>query len=360
MKRELAVGFLEACPHRPTSPPAVKALAPRPRRLLPRFLALLLVAAILAPPAAAAKSKGELLFDVAKFLGKQFVSYGFGKGFDYVIGKLFESEMQQYAGDLEQQLPNANGRERSQLEEELRLVKSQLATLQRVLYGELTPQEVAALQKQVQGEIPQIKRLLLEQGQRISNVEGRVSGVEGDVREMRQRLEDLELRLTMPEYANRVPVFIDAFTSGTRQLPATVIDSARDVLAGELSFHPDVSLVNQLSRLDARITGHVARYSMDERTYSGYGTRPRSTIFHTLELSLSLTDPSGERIYWTKRYRRETREFLSAGNWGTSNDFGVAHELFSHAMRAAAGDVLAFIFVEEPPPEGEEYVELDR
>jgi hypothetical protein len=315
-----------------------------------RVLALVLLASVLTPQPAQANPK--LLYSAFEFLGKQLISYGFGKAVDFALGRIFESDLREYEEDLEEKIPGTDGVKKRQLEEELRLVRNQLDVLRKLLQDKVSVQELAVLQRRVQEDVPRIQRLLEQHGQRIS-------GLEGSVGDLRTRLEALEARLSMPTFEKQIALHVGEFSSGSSHLPHRVADGAREVLADELSQDSRVSLTASLAAVDTLIEARVRRYSVDERMFSGYGTRPRLTIFHTLEISLSLLDSAGQRNYFTKVYRRTAREFLPAGSYSSSSDFGVAHELLTSAMRAGAAD-FSFIFLEPPPPAPPEDVELNR
>ncbi|MGH8538727.1 MAG: hypothetical protein ACREXM_20385 [Gammaproteobacteria bacterium] len=84
-----------------------------------RVLAIAMVCAIfLTGPAFAVH---PLLVRGGIWLGKELVSYGFGKLIDKVVGSMFESELDALRRNLEAQLASSAGAERVRVEKELAL-----------------------------------------------------------------------------------------------------------------------------------------------------------------------------------------------------------------------------------------------
>lgn len=314
---------------------------------------VVLLIVLLAMPQPAWALKKKLIGIAAQFLGQEIVSYGFGRALDRLRGVDLESRLREAEREVEGRLPQAEGPERTSLEEELALIRRQLAGLQQLLHGAPSAAELAALKTRVQEDIPRIQRLLQQQGRRVDRLEG-------DMGDVKARLQALEARLAMPSFGEMVALHAMGFTSASRNLPSDVADAGREALEAELSRDLRVRLGNRPAAVDTLIEGRVLRYSVDRRSYSGYNTRARLTVFHTLEISVALADSTGERRYWSRVYRRTAREFLPAGAHASASDHGVAHELLRSAMEAAAADLIAFIFAEAPPPAADEEVELRR
>jgi uncharacterized coiled-coil protein SlyX len=160
-------------------------------------------------PLPAEPQGGLLLKKVGKWCFEQLVSYGVGKGIDFVIGQNFHQQLEQEIPGLVAQIAAKIGPQRVVLQENLALHQEQLAMLTQLtqLTGPRGPQGPQGAQGSRQVQEAQEKRIVeLKADQerllrRIDNLEARMTKIERRVDEIDSYVSELNSRVSRLEDA---------------------------------------------------------------------------------------------------------------------------------------------------------------
>lgn len=303
--------------------------------------AILLCCCTLAPPAHGAVPSKKLA-EFAKFLGLQLVGWASGKVLDMATGLDGKKELEAMRTDLEQQIAGANGKELETLKLQLSVVQSQLTTLEALLDGKLEKRDVEALKRRLDADLPRIEQILHSHDQRIQENEEAIA-------DLRSTLEALEARLRQPEVEGVVALSVAEVSVVGEAIPTSLAVATREMLLGELARDSRVRLGRDTASFDAVVDAKILLYEVIPRRvppgdFGGYGHERRLVLDHMLEVALSLTDSTGNRVYWSKVFRRGDKEFRPPGAVYNPGDSRVAHELMKKAAIAGARCIVAYFF----------------
>ena len=293
------------------------------------------------PASGFAAAAAPVLTQVLRFLAVELAIYGGSKVADRALGLDYQSQLDQLKHELEEQIRQTQGAEREFLNKELQLVRSQLEVLDKLLRETASRSEVEALRKQVSRDFATFGEILASQ-------ERRVGRLEYEQERLREKIDLVVQRLDLQTVKSLVTVQVGQISLGSQSIPESVASTAREVLLEALSQDSRVLLsASPGAPFDVLIEGNVLRVSTDQSTFSGFNTRPRPAVKTTVEVSIRLVSADGSQTYLAKRYRRETKQMLSAGSDAYGHSENLAHDLAAEAFQEGVRDVLGFLFLEE-------------
>lgn len=255
-----------------------------------KLIAILVLIALAAQTAAAPRISPAVMAKVKEVGGwavRTLRDWAVGKGIDYALCLAFTRDLEGQIPPLVEAIPNASGAERAVLEEQLSLVRDQLAVLEKISRGQAA--EIAQLQADQD-------RL----SSRIGRLETRVAELEGRVDDLDARVSLLEEAIQSECLDLRSAPSVGPEGFRVKGTPASILD---DQLADpRLSLSIRLSLDSCTAQLTQR--GLLIQLSMITRgldqemslyaTFKHLGTRGfgRTTMNHMARLEYPLSRPA--------------------------------------------------------------------